>query len=189
MSEIMNSSEYQKDNELFKQKLCESYIPDYDILQLSKLYFMDRAVRENPFKTTYFMWMDGGYGHGNDVYPKDDVWTPKELFEHGDKVTFIDRTPGVRAFEKDKARLHKMSINILAGLFFAGGGQAFKELYEMQQQQVDEWMRDGVVDDDQTMYMLLYYKKPSLFHLVPGDWYDVFKLFNKNLTEVTPSPR
>ncbi|CAL1529126.1 unnamed protein product [Lymnaea stagnalis] len=182
IAEIMNSTEYQKDNELFKRKLCESYIPDYDIVVLSKLYIMDRAVWENPFETTYFIWLDGGYGHGNDVYPKDDVWIPKGLFEHGDKVTFMEMGKGVRAYEKDKARLHKMTIATLAGGFFAGGSEVFKELYEMEKQQMDEWMRDGVVDDDQTMIMYLYYKKPSLFHLVPGNWYDVFKLFNKNLT-------
>ncbi|XP_035826591.1 protein HtrL [Aplysia californica] len=182
MSEIMKSPEYQQDNELVWKQLCESYIPEYDILQLSKLYFMDRVVRDNPFGTTYFMWMDGGYGHGHDIHPSDGVWVPKGLFDHPDQVTFMERPPGVRKFEPVKHKIHKMSINILAGLFFAGGGGAFKELYDMQKKQVETWMQEGVVDDDQTMYMLLYYKKPSLFHLVPGDWYDVFSLFNSHVT-------
>ncbi|XP_059141216.1 protein HtrL-like [Physella acuta] len=178
MREIMNSTEYKKDNELVRDKLCESYIPEYDILQLSKLYFMDRAARENPFKTTYFMWMDGGYGHGNNVYPPNNLWIPKGLFEYPNQVTFINRNPGVEHYRSVKDKIHKLSINILAGNFFSGGGENFKELYRLQQEQVGEWMEQGVVDDDQTMYMLIYYKKPSLFRLVTGDWYDVFKLFN-----------
>ncbi|XP_059168872.1 protein HtrL-like [Physella acuta] len=179
MSEIMRSPEYQRDNELYQKKLCESYVPEYDILQLSKLYFVERTVRENPFKNTYFMWMDGGYGHGKNVYPSDELWIPKNLFEYPDKITFIEREPGVKQFEARKNILHKISINILQGLFFAGGGEAFLELYRLQQEQVVEWMEQGVVDDDQTMYMLIYYKKPSLFRLVAGDWYDVFTLFNQ----------
>ena len=134
----------------------------------------------NHFRNSYFMWMDGGYGHGKDVHPHDGVWRPKGLFEHADKVTFMERDPGVKAYELDKHRIHKMSINILAGLFFGGGVDAFKELYRLQREEVARWMSEGIVDDDQTMYMLLYYKKPSLFNLVSGDWYDVFTLFNQN---------
>ena len=124
------------------------------------------------------MWIDGGYGHGHDVHPSDGVWIPKGLFEYSSQVTFMERDPGVAHYEKVKHKIHKLSINILAGLFFAGGGNAFKELYAMQKEEVSRWMTEGIIDDDQTMYMTLYYRKPSLFHLVPGDWYDVFKLFN-----------
>ncbi|CAL1535272.1 unnamed protein product [Lymnaea stagnalis] len=178
MSEIMNSAEYKQDNELVDKHLCESYVPEYDILQLSKLYFMNRVIAENPFHTSYFIWLDGGYGHGLDIYPPDGVWIPKGLFEHSNQVTFLERDPGVELFRSDLHRLHKMSINIVPGGFFAGGIDALGALYEMQKQQLDEWMKSGVVDDDQTMYMQLYYKKPSLFHLVPADWHDAFKLFN-----------
>ncbi|XP_055891017.1 protein HtrL-like isoform X2 [Biomphalaria glabrata] len=180
ITEIMNSPAYQQDNELVINKLCESYIPEYDILQLSKLHFINRTVWENPFSTTYFLWLDGGYSHGQDVFPQNNIWIPKDLFEHATQVTFMERAPGVKVFQKDRDRLHKMSINVLAGNFFAGGSEALKELCEMQRQLVDEWMTLGIVDDDQTMYMWMYYKKPSLFHLVSADWEDVFKLFNKN---------
>ncbi|GFO26289.1 protein htrl-like [Plakobranchus ocellatus] len=139
---------------------------------------LHKAVRENPFNTTYFVWLDAGYGHGQDVHPKDGIWIPQHLFDHPDEITFIQRSPGVLYFLPQERRLHKLSINILAGLFFAGGDQAVQELYRLQQEKFQEWMEEGVVDDDQTMYMLLYYRQPSLFNLVYGDWYDVFKLFN-----------
>ena len=42
MTAIMATDEYKKDNELYANNLCESLYADYDILQLSKLYFMDR---------------------------------------------------------------------------------------------------------------------------------------------------
>ena len=137
-----------------------------------------RAVRENPFNTTYFVWLDGGYGHGDDIHPADHVWRPKALFEFPDQVTFIEMGNGVKFYEKLKNKIHKMSIAIIAGLFFAGGGRAFTELYALQKEEVARWMKEGICDDDQTMYMTLYYRRPELFRLVRGGWRSVFSLFH-----------
>jgi len=178
ISEIMRSEEYKRDNTLVEKHLCESYIPEYDIVQLSKLYFVDRAVQENPFNTTYFMWMDGGYGKGEDIHPSGGIWLPRNLFEYHNQITLIERDPGVMKYLNSRPQLHKMSINVLVGGFHAGGGEAFREWYRMQEAEMAEWMSRGVIDDDQTMNMMLYYKRPSLFRLVRADWYDTFKLFN-----------
>ncbi|GFR60955.1 protein htrl [Elysia marginata] len=177
-ADIMASEQYRQNNELYSTSKAEAIIPEYDILQLSKFYFMDRAVRENPFNTSYYIWLDAGYAHGKDVHPEDGVWVPKNLFDHAHQLTFIERKPGALHYKPQRARLHKISINIIAGLFFAGGGEVIQEVYKLQQKQVDNWLEKGIVDDDQTMYMLLYYQAPALFNLVSGDWLDVFKLFN-----------
>ena len=177
--DIMDSAEYRQDNELFRRGLCESTVPEYDILQWSKLYFVDQAVLKNPFGDEYFIWLDGGYGHGESVHPSDGVWEPRNLFEHSERVTFIEREP-VLKYRRDAARLHKMSVNVIAGLFFAGGKRALRRLYALQQVLIADWLERGVVDDDQTTYMLLYFREPELFRLVPGDWNDVFPLFNKD---------
>ncbi|RUS84157.1 hypothetical protein EGW08_008085 [Elysia chlorotica] len=175
---IMSSEDYKRDNELVSTGKAEALFPEYDILQLSKFYFMDRAVQENIFNNSYFVWLDAGYGHGADVYPKNGVWLPKNLFDHADQLTFIEREPGADYYEPVKHRLHKMSINIIAGLFFGGGRNVMREAYRLQQKELDRWLKQGIVDDDQTMYMLLYYRYPTMFHLVRGDWSDVFNLFN-----------
>ncbi|KAK7115018.1 hypothetical protein V1264_000967 [Littorina saxatilis] len=178
VEEIMQSAEYRRDNQLAQRGLCESQVPEYDILQWSKLYFVNQAIERDPFANDLFVWLDGGYGHGEDIHPEDGVWVPKNLFEHSDKVTFIERE-SVEKYRPHAARLHKMSINIIAGLFFAGGKRAFRRLYALQQDLIADWLKRGVVDDDQTTYMLMYFKEPSLFHLVPGDWNDVFTLFDQ----------
>ena len=175
--EIMKSDKYRKDNELVKHHLCESQIPEYNIIQWSKMYFLNEAIEANPYHTDFFLWIDGGYGHGNNVLPKDGVWRPKNVFEYPNRVTFIERSP-VEHYRNQQNRLHKLSINILAGLFFGGGKDAVQRMYRMQQELLAQWMKDGVQDDDQTVYMLLYFKQPDLFHLVRADWYDVFRKFN-----------
>ena len=100
-------------------------------------------------------------------------------FEHSDKVTFIERE-SVEKFRQDADRLHKLSVNIIAGLFFAGGRRALQRLYALQRELIADWLKRGIVDDDQTIYVLMYYREPELFRLVPGDWNDVFQLFNSN---------
>ncbi|KAK7497665.1 hypothetical protein BaRGS_00011060, partial [Batillaria attramentaria] len=185
IQEIMDSEEYRRDNELVEKRLCESWVPEYDILQWSKLYFMHEAIRRDPFSNSYFVWLDGGYGHGKDVFPSDGVWQPKNLLEYPDRVTFIERE-SVETYRQHAARLHKMSINIIAGLFFGGGKRAVERLYALQQDLISDWMKNGVVDDDQTTYMLMYFKEPELFRLVRGDWLDVFKLFHEKSSEERP---
>uniref|UniRef100_A0A2C9KZU3 Uncharacterized protein n=1 Tax=Biomphalaria glabrata TaxID=6526 RepID=A0A2C9KZU3_BIOGL len=137
-----------------------------------------RTITENPFQTNFFIWLDGGYGHGQDIYPKNRLWFPKNLFEFADRATFLERTPGVKNLEEKQKILHKLSVNAMPGGFFAGGSKILSALYALQVRLVEEWMSSGIVDDDQTAYMLLYYKNPSMFRLVPADWFDVFKLFN-----------
>lgn len=129
--------------------------------------------------------MDGGYGKGEDIHPPDGIWKPKELFEHANRMTFLERKPGVMAFANVRDKIYKMSINIMPGGFFAGGARVIRQLYSMQKQELAAWMEKGVIDDDQTMYMQLYFQKPSLFRLVPADWYDVFKLFNAHTSTST----
>ncbi|XP_059151123.1 protein HtrL-like [Physella acuta] len=178
MAEIMNSTEYKKDNELFKLNLPEALYPDYVIITWTKLYFIDRTIKENPFKNNFFIWLDGGYGHCAPIFPASHIWRPRGLFEHADKVTFIELGKGIEEFRNVKDKIHKMSIAVINGGFIAGGTSALQKLYSLQNEQVEEWMDHGIVDDEQTVYLTLCYKYLSMFHLVRGTWHDAFKLFN-----------
>jgi hypothetical protein len=64
--------------------LCESYVPEYNILQWSKIHLVNEAMELDPFNTSLFMWLDGGYAHGEgSVYPSDGVWEPSDcLMQH-----------------------------------------------------------------------------------------------------------
>lgn len=173
----MDSEEYREDNELVRKGLCESFVPEYDILQWSKFFFLHHVIASNPFSDSYFIWMDGGYGKGENIHPHDGVWMPTGLFQDAERVTFLERE-SVEPYRQQSERLHKMSINIVAGGFIAGGAGAIERVYKLQQKLVEEWMEEGVVDDDQTIYMQLYFRHPEVFNFVRADWYDAFKLFD-----------
>jgi hypothetical protein len=92
----------------------------------------------------------------------------------------MDRTPGADAFKKDAAPTYKMNMNIVAGNWYGGGPKAFQRLYVLQRELLADWMAKGEVqDDDQTTYILMYYREPQLFHLVRADWFDVFSKFSE----------
>ena len=173
----MHSTEYQFDNELVSGGLCEATVPEYDILQWSKLYFVDRATRDNAFNNSFYVWLDASYARDGNVIPSDGVWTPHRLLEHEDRVTFILRGD-IERYRHQSHRLHKISVNILVGGFFAGGVDVVRRVYALQQDLARHWMNSSVVDDDQTMYMLLYYDHPEMFRLVSGEWFDAFRLFS-----------
>ena len=179
MQEIMDSEEFRRDNPLAAGKHPEATYVEYDIVTLSKPFFLDRATRLDPFNSSYFVWLDGGYAHSDNVFPDDGVWRPKDLFEHSDKVTMIERKRGVDFYRNHKDHLHKMEVAVLNGGFIGGGKAVLQRLYAMSEEVVADWLVRGVVDDDQSLIMAVYYKDPSMFRLVRGDWHDAFRLFHR----------
>ncbi|XP_076435932.1 protein HtrL-like [Babylonia areolata] len=177
---IMDSDNYSTGNPLVSSRHPEANVPEYDVLMLSKVHFVMEAMRIDPFNSSYFIWLDGGYGHGQEgVVPEDGEWYPQNLFRHGDKVTVVELGRGwVEEARGHAHRLHTIRGAIIVGGFFGGGREALRRLYRLEREVVKGWMERGVVDDDQSCRMMAYYLDPSLFRLVSGDWWDVFRLFN-----------
>lgn len=56
----------------------EARSAEYDVLVNSKTYFLYNATLEDPFTTDFFVWIDAGYGHGNQsVFPYSNKWRPQ----------------------------------------------------------------------------------------------------------------
>jgi hypothetical protein len=89
IEDIMSSNRYRQNNLLSKQGHPEAVIPEYDILMLSKPFLLDLVANLlNPYNSTYFVWLDAGYGHGmGEIFPPHSQWNPADLLNHPDKVT------------------------------------------------------------------------------------------------------
>ena len=59
--------------------------PLYILVTNSKVDLVHQAVRENPFNSSYFVWMDGGYGHGETeedrIFTQGGVRSPSHLLD------------------------------------------------------------------------------------------------------------
>ncbi|KAH9520400.1 hypothetical protein Btru_060674 [Bulinus truncatus] len=173
ITEIMNSKEYQKGNINYEKGKCEAVVPLYNLVTNSKITLVHEAIKRNPFKTEYFIWLDGGYGHGDQsLYPQDGVWIPRHLLRHPEKVTFI----ALRNLS-DVQNLHKLDTALLAGGLFAGGTAAMETFYTLHKSVMNEYMTEWKIDDDQTTFTDCYFKQPSNFRPVMGSWYDLLKPF------------
>ncbi|KAJ1350095.1 hypothetical protein KIN20_005811 [Parelaphostrongylus tenuis] len=74
---------------------------------------------EDPFSTEFFVWIDAGYGHGNQsVFPFNNKWKPQ--FPHK-KISLIKLTPihdSITHYTIDK--LYRRNLSVISGGFIAG---------------------------------------------------------------------
>lgn len=175
---VMSSDTFKRDNGLLNHP--EGFSAEYNILMSSKLQMLFTAVKENVFDTEFFFWMDIGYAHGQDVYPKTCNWAPNNLMlsNHSDKITYMQMN--AIHLVKTIHDVYKQAIGpCVNGGFFGGSGKAVVDYYYLYDIIFRDYLKKYIVDDDQTLAVGCYLERPELFNLVKGaDWYDVFKVFN-----------
>ena len=176
VQEIMKSKQFRKDNHMLNNP--EGFSVDYILLMNNKLSFIKDSIRINKFNSTHYFWIDAGYGHGDsDVLPADEEWSPTKLMTMNTTVTFtVLNDPNLH---KDIIlKLHKKNVDpVISGGFFGGHKKAVLEFYHLYNKVFNSMVLENIVDDDQNIALMCYYELPRLFNLVPGDWFDAFKLY------------
>ena len=56
--------------------------------------------------------------------------------------------------------------------------KAVEDYFNLHHFVLEDFLAHNMVDDDQTIAVECFLRWPSLFNMVPGEWYDVFKLFH-----------
>ena len=173
---IMDSAEFNTDNALLTHP--EGFSVEYNILMNSKLSLLHTAARENRFRSRYFFWVDAGYGHGKDVFPKSCSWSPRNIMRHDDdRVTHIELSDLTRI--DSVYTIYKRPIPpFINGGFFGGSAKALAEYYQLHKKVFERLLQQNMVDDDQTVAIACYFANPELFNMVPGSWYDAFNMFH-----------
>uniref|UniRef100_A0AC35TVX6 Uncharacterized protein n=1 Tax=Rhabditophanes sp. KR3021 TaxID=114890 RepID=A0AC35TVX6_9BILA len=154
----------------------EATSAEYDLLVNSKPYFMYNSTMHNHFNNKLFVWLDAGYGHGDEAnFPVDMKWYPS--VKEG-KISMIKLTPDTDKVERYNIdNLYRKDWAAISGGFIGGDSTAVKTLYHYHFQKVLQLLHEKKVDDDQTVLLLLIKEMPELFDLEYGDWFDAFKLF------------
>ena len=172
---VMQSEEFKKDNLLLSHP--EGFSPEYNILMNSKFALLRDTARVNPFNSSHFFWLDMGYGHGHDIYPRDNKWLPMALLrDTSHRITYIaiNNLTQVRSiFDIYKKRVGP-GVN---GGFFGGTKKAVETYYHVHKHVFNEFLRVNMIDDDQTVAVECFLRYPELFNMVRGGWYDLFTLF------------
>ncbi|CAI4222769.1 unnamed protein product [Auanema sp. JU1783] len=173
--EMNNDELYLEDPDMKNHPEAKS--AEYDIVVNSKTYFLYNTTMEDPFDTDFFVWIDAGYGHGNqNVYPYDNVWQPK--FSRN-KISMIKLTPEHDPISKYKIdNLYRRNWSVMSGGFIAGDKRSIGQLYTITHNKFVHLIYQNKVDDDQTVMVLAINAYPHLFEIKQGDWFDAFRLYS-----------
>ena len=172
----MSSDTFKEDNDVLGHP--EGFSPEYNILMNAKFAMMHEVAHRNKFGSAFIYWLDIGYAHGHNVYPKDHRWVPRNIMTgpNKDKITYI--IVNDINLVKDIHQLYKKPVGPAVNGGFFGGSLAAMDRYYHLFNSVWEWcLTEGIMDDDQTLAVASWLKEKDLFNMVRGGWYDVFKLF------------
>ena len=175
MKEIMASEEFKKDNPFLNHP--EGFSPEYNVMMNSKLALVHQTAGHNPFNTTHFYWLDIGYGHGKDMYPKSKQWAPINIMNLSGKITYIS-LHNVSRINNIYNIYKKYYTPMVSGGFFGGTRKALDKYHDLYRKVFEHFMDSNMMDDDQTVTLECYLRDPELFNMVPGSWFDAFKLFH-----------
>lgn len=165
---IMESDTFKKD--LVSPTVPEMWNPDYVITIWSKTDMVYRAIKENPFKSTHFCWLDFGIGDYCNIkmFPK----------KFKNKIKILCRSMP-RESDLDRVKMSKSHTNRFAGGFFTGEKNYMLYFIKEVDNEINKFLELNVVDCEQTMFSNVYLQNKNIFELYYGDWKDIITGYNK----------
>jgi protein YibB len=163
----------------FLQKRPESHTPEmnspeYNIINFNKVSFLEESILNNKFNSEYFMWIDAGFYHHN--FPKQYCFSkypnPEKikLLDDG-KIHFLSLSDKIKLSSYLDARVS------IAGSMFAAKIEPLMVFKKLCFETIEEFLNEGVINDDQAIYSYVYRKKPQLFNFYFGNWFQNFYEF------------
>lgn len=169
MREIMESTEYKA--RIMHPNRVECKLPEYNVIQYSKFGWLQDAIRENPFKSDVFFWMDIGisrFFENMDLameYPN--PFALERLLEHNNSDGFIiQKRYDLESFNIDD-NFKWRSDNLLKGGMFGGTELCIRRMTKQIEQVFQEQMlARECVNNEQIALAIVYTKNSKLFNLI-----------------------
>jgi protein YibB len=179
ISQVQQNPEYQSKISENQRSNPEYWNPDYVLVNSLKSTFAMQAI-ENGFATNELVaWMDFGYCRTADALNGKTRWQ----------------------YNFDKYKIHLFNlreydgrplINIIAnnivymtGPCIVSGRTGWNNLYSMMNHNLNNLLKSGLIDDDQTLLLMSYLSLPEVFELHPvkeDDWFVAFKDYNESIS-------
>ena len=174
MREIMESDEYR--SRIMHPSRVECKLPEYNVIQYSKFGWLCDAIRENPFQSEYFFWMDIGISRFFEnmelsrEYPNPQAL--ERLIDSRNKGNeTLDRFIIQKRWDLDTFPIDDNFIwrsdNLLKGGMFGGSKECIQRINKSIDLIFKTQMLDkGCVNNEQITLALLYKQHPEWFYLV-----------------------
>lgn len=178
MSRVLKSDEYK--SKIQHPTRVECILPEYNLIQYSKLGWLEDAIEEDPFHTHSFFWVDMGISRFfldvdiSKPYPGECVHTTDRFI--------IQQRHDLLHYPIDEEFAWK-SDNLLKGTMFGGDKEVVRNVSKELEHVFKTQMIDkGIVNNEQVGLALVWKQHPEWFHLVddyPGVHLILFKLLSQ----------
>jgi hypothetical protein len=178
MSRILKSDEYRK--KIQHPNRVECILPEYNLIQYSKLGWLEDAIEEDPFHTQSFFWMDMGISRFfldvdiSKPYPGPCIHTTDKFI--------IQQRHDLLYYPIDEEFAWK-SDNLLKGTMFGGDKEVIRNVSKELEHVFKTQMIDkDIVNNEQIGLVLVWKQHPEWFHLV-DDYRGVHLILFKILSQ------
>ena len=169
MMEILNSNAY-KDKIAYPNRV-ECKLPEYNVIQYSKFGWLNDAIKNNPFKTEYFFWMDAGisrfFQNMNISMRFPCLSKQQDVLNKFGKKFIIQQRHDLQTYTINDEFIWKAD-NLFKGGMFGGEKNIVLEIKkEVERIFVKEMLDKNNVNNEQLALALLWKQKPELFSVIP----------------------
>jgi protein YibB len=180
VSEVQKNVNYQSKINPMQVRNPEYWSADYVVVNALKSAFVNQAIDRGLIETDLIAWLDFGYCREQSVLNGVTEWNYPfdknkiHLFSIKDWVegTYIEDV----IFNND---VH------MTGPCIVAGKQMWPILMQLIHHNINELLKNNLIDDDQTFLLMSYLSKPELFeiHRVnKSDWFVIFKEYNEDIS-------
>lgn len=177
---IQQSQSFQAKINPKQLKNIEYWSPEYVLIMNLKVYFIERAIRQNLVHSNTVAWLDFGY-----CRTEEDLANVKEwCYDFSPNKVHVFVINKIYRVRKEADVLHAIFNNktYITGGSLVADVNTWKRFYPILKKCQDELLEKGIIDDDQGVFLMCRYKHPTLFlvHYVgKQQWRTIFRRYDR----------
>jgi hypothetical protein len=164
VEEVLNSAGYL--SKIYHPNRIECKTPLYNIIQYSKFKWLERSIKDNPFSSEYFFWIDAGCSRffPNDIYNK--TFSYENL---SSEKFLIQGNVNTSRINIDENYKYKADC-VLVGTLFGGGKRAVEKISKATLDLFIQWLKNEFTNNEQIALAYIAREYSEIFDIYIGDF-------------------
>lgn len=165
-----------------RPKNPESWNADYNYIMLLKYWCLQDSAKNHPI-SGLLAWVDFGFNHGGEFYTNPNDFHFEWRYNFSDKIHLfqIHNDDGLPIFEV----IRRMNTYIQGNVVVATN--LCEKLWQSTRENLFAITKNGLMDDDQILLLMLARQHPELCELHKSIWFSMFRDFSHQQFEVKSS--
>lgn len=161
---------------------CGRFTPRYQMVILSKIYLLERTIKNNPFESSHFVWIDFGYFRHSRSMPTSYAALPSTVFQQIEN-SFKDDRLRIAAVSapcehyKDVKVYNKAYRQAVAANVFGGSKVAINAVLEKYNEELNLVFSKNILACEENIFGRLMMLYPKLFDVFVARYTTVLNNF------------